>query len=111
MNNGRTIGGGQNNPAPQTQNNSNGISFAEIKDQDWFRILVSAISATVVYFTILWIIPDSSEPWVRHLIVLVMSILVFAFIGFAQKERGKLGDAIVTFLILIFGLQMAIAYL
>lgn len=109
-------GGGQNNAVPQTQNQtaSNGNQSDNqnaIKNQDSFRIIFSAIAAVIVYFFILIWIPDSAEPWKRHLCTFGLSVLLFVFIGFAQKKVGKLGDAIVTFLFLIFCFEMAINYL
>lgn len=82
-----------------------------IKDQDWFRIPVAAILALVVYFSILFFMPEHIEDWQRHGATLGLSILSFAFIGFAQKKPGSLGDAIVTFLALIFAFAMAVCYL
>lgn len=112
----RTIGGGQNNPAPQTRNNSTNQSWLEKnKNEDWFRIPAAGILATLIYsifyFVLLFMISGDPEPWLRHLVVLLLSIGFFAFVGFAQIKAGKLGDAIITFLVLIYGFQMAVAYL
>lgn len=87
------------------------ISFQEIKKQDWFRIVFSIVVSSLVYFLILSLLPEFAEFWHRHAATYVLSILVFMFIGFAQKEPGTLGDAIVSFLTLILCLNLAIYYL
>lgn len=108
--------GGQGNQSPtqavQTnQNTTNKTKWEYAKEQDWFRIPVSAALALIVYFSILFFMPEYIEDWQRHGATLGLSILFFAFIGFAQKKPGSLGDAIITCLGLIFAFAMAVCYL
>lgn len=88
------------------------FDFVKLKENGLFRVLVSGLAASIVYFFFLnVVVPYSAADWARHLITLGASLLLFAFIGFSQKEKGDMADSIITFLVLLYGLSMAICYL
>lgn len=109
------LGGGRNNITAPQQNQggvqNNAERFEKLRNQDWFRMLASAFLESVVYFIILAFMPDFSEAWQKHGATLLLSVIFFAFVGFAQKKPGTLADSILTFLAFIFLFQMAINYL
>lgn len=92
------------------QNNSNW--FDELMANDLFRIGLSTIIASTIYFVVVDFLPDAAY-WLKHSVALGLSLLFLAFIDSALKKSGKdgIGTAVVVGIIFLFCFCIARHYL
>lgn len=87
--------------------------FDKLMANDLFRIGLSIIIASTIYFVVVDFLPDAAAYWLKHSVALVLSLLFLAFINSALKKSGKdgIGAAVVVGIIFLFCFCIARHYL